>query len=139
MNETSRQPAQETVSATDRSMTHSVRFEHVSKAFGTKQILDDVSWEVPAGQALCILGRSGMGKSVTLKLSIALMRPDAGKIWIEGEDIAHLDGRPLSEVRRKMGFLFQDAALLIPFRFMTTWHCLCTASPKNHGQRWKKL
>ena len=90
---------------------NAVRFEHVSKSFGPKQILADVSFEVPYAQALCILGRSGMGKSVTLKLSIALMRPDEGRIWICSDDITQLEGKPLSEVRRKMGFLFQDAAL----------------------------
>lgn len=90
---------------------NAVRFEHVSKSFGAKQVLADVSFEVPYGQALCILGRSGMGKSVTLKLSIALMRPDQGKIFICSDDITQLDGKTLSEVRRKMGFLFQDAAL----------------------------
>ena len=88
-----------------------VHFEHVSKSFGQKQILSDVSFEVPYAEALCILGRSGMGKSVTLKLSIALMRPDKGNIWICDENISQLEGKPLSEVRRKMGFLFQDAAL----------------------------
>ncbi len=88
-----------------------VRFEHVSKAFGEKKILCDVSFEVQAGKALCILGRSGMGKSVTLKLLIALLKPDEGKIWIEEDEITHLEREQLSNVRRKMGFLFQDAAL----------------------------
>ena len=88
-----------------------VRFEHVSKAFGQKQVLDDVSFGVPEAQALCILGRSGMGKSVTLKLSIALLQPDSGKVWIEGENISCLNRKDLTGVRRKMGFLFQDAAL----------------------------
>ncbi len=88
-----------------------VRFEHVSKAFGDKKVLQDVSFEVKPGKALCILGRSGMGKSVTLKLIIALLQPDAGKIWVEGDEISRLKRKELSNVRRKMGFLFQDAAL----------------------------
>jgi phospholipid/cholesterol/gamma-HCH transport system ATP-binding protein len=89
----------------------SIVFDKVSKSFGPKQILSDISFEAPAGKALCILGRSGTGKSVTLKLIIALLRPDAGKIWVEQDDITTLDSRGLSKVRRKMGFLFQDAAL----------------------------
>jgi phospholipid/cholesterol/gamma-HCH transport system ATP-binding protein len=92
-----------------------VVFEHVSKAFGPKQVLRDVSFEVPSGQALCILGRSGTGKSVTLKLLISLLKPDQGKIWIEQDEITRLNEANLSTVRRKMGFLFQDAALFDSF------------------------
>jgi phospholipid/cholesterol/gamma-HCH transport system ATP-binding protein len=96
-------------------MKAAVVFEHVSKAFGPKQVLRDVSFEVPAGQALCILGRSGTGKSVTLKLLISLLKPDQGKIWIEQDEITRLNEANLSKVRRKMGFLFQDAALFDSF------------------------
>jgi phospholipid/cholesterol/gamma-HCH transport system ATP-binding protein len=95
--------------------TRAVVFEHVSKAFGPKQVLRDVSFEVPSGQALCILGRSGTGKSVTLKLLISLLKPDQGRIWIEQDEITRLNETNLSKVRRKMGFLFQDAALFDSF------------------------
>ena len=88
-----------------------VVFEHVSKSFGTKQVLRDVSFDIHAGEALCILGRSGTGKSVTLKLIVSLLKPDQGKILIEQDEITHLGESELSRVRRKMGFLFQDAAL----------------------------
>ncbi len=88
-----------------------VSFDGVSKSFGTKEVLNDVSFQAPAGEALCILGRSGTGKSVTLKLIISLLRPDAGKIWIEQDETTSLKEKDLSRVRRKMGFLFQDAAL----------------------------
>src|ERR1700681_4120803 len=88
-----------------------VVFEHVSKSFGTKQVLRDVSFDIHAGEALCILGRSGTGKSVTLKLIVSLLKPDQGKIWIEQDEVTRLGESELSRVRRKMGFLFQDAAL----------------------------
>jgi len=88
-----------------------VIFDHVSKSFGPKQVLRDVSFEVPAGQILCILGRSGTGKSVTLKLLISLLKPDHGKIWVDQQEITRMKEVDLSKVRRKMGFLFQDAAL----------------------------
>jgi phospholipid/cholesterol/gamma-HCH transport system ATP-binding protein len=88
-----------------------VVFDHVSKSFGPKQVLRDVSFEVPAGQALCILGRSGTGKSVTLKLLISLLKPDHGQIWVDQQEITRMKEADLSKVRRKMGFLFQDAAL----------------------------
>jgi len=88
-----------------------VVFDQVSKSFGTKQVLNNVSWDIPSGEALCILGRSGTGKSVTLKLTIALLMPDRGKIWIDEDEVTQLAGPGLSRVRRKIGFLFQDAAL----------------------------
>ena len=83
----------------------------MSKSFGEKPILRDVSFQVRAGEALCILGRSGTGKSVTLKLIISLLKPEQGQIWIEGDEITRLHASDLSRVRRKMGFLFQNAAL----------------------------
>ena len=88
-----------------------VIFEHVSKSFGTHQVLRDVSFDIHAGEALCILGRSGTGKSVTLKLIVSLLKPDRGRILVEQDEITHLGESELSRVRRKMGFLFQDAAL----------------------------
>jgi phospholipid/cholesterol/gamma-HCH transport system ATP-binding protein len=91
--------------------TSAVIFDSVSKSFGPKQVLHDVSFEVPAGEILCILGRSGTGKSVTLKLLISLLKPDHGQIWVDGTEITALKEAGLTKVRRKMGFLFQDAAL----------------------------
>ncbi|MGA7159153.1 MAG: ATP-binding cassette domain-containing protein [Acidobacteriaceae bacterium] len=91
--------------------TAAVAFDHVSKSFGPKQVLRDVSFEVREGEIICILGRSGTGKSVTLKLLIALLKPDQGKIWVDRKDITGMKEAELSKVRRKMGFLFQDAAL----------------------------
>jgi phospholipid/cholesterol/gamma-HCH transport system ATP-binding protein len=107
-----------------------VVFDQVFKAFGPNQVLRDVSFLVPPGQVLCILGRSGTGKSVTLKLLMALLKPDRGSIWVDGDDITRLKPAGLSKVRRKMGFLFQDAALFdsltlydnlaLPLRRLTT-------------------
>jgi phospholipid/cholesterol/gamma-HCH transport system ATP-binding protein len=91
--------------------TPAIRLDHVSKSFGDRQVLDDVSFEVERATAFCLLGRSGTGKSVTLKHIIGLIRPDAGRVFVEGEDLAGLDARGLSRVRRGMGFLFQNAAL----------------------------
>ena len=92
-----------------------VEFLHVFKAFGNRKVLDDVSFKVNAGEALCILGRSGTGKSVTLKLMIGLLKPDSGRVCIDSEDIAHSSEEDLSRIRRHMGFLFQNAALFDSF------------------------
>ena len=81
------------------------------KSFGAKRVLNDVSFQLGQGQALCLLGRSGTGKSVTLKLIMALMRPDSGEVWVDQENVVGLGEHKLSLVRRKLGYLFQDAAL----------------------------
>jgi phospholipid/cholesterol/gamma-HCH transport system ATP-binding protein len=88
-----------------------VELRHLTKAFGPLKVLDDVCLAVPAGRAVCILGRSGTGKSVMLKHIIGLMQPDAGQVLVEGEDITSLAGRELAHVRKRIGLLFQNAAL----------------------------
>ncbi len=88
-----------------------VEFKNVSKAFQNRSVLTDVSFKLPEDKALCIMGRSGTGKSVTLKLLIGLLKPDSGSVCIGAEDIAGLSGEELSRVRRGIGFLFQSAAL----------------------------
>lgn len=91
--------------------TPAVEFRAVSKRFGDRRVLDDVSFTVPAGRSVCILGRSGTGKSVTLKTIVGLIKPDAGEVLIDGRDITRLGPRALADVRRTIGFLFQNAAL----------------------------
>ena len=88
-----------------------VQVKHVSKAFGGRKVLDDITFDVPKASAFCLLGRSGTGKSVTLRHLIGLVQPDQGQIFIEGSDIAALQGRALAEIRKRIGFLFQSAAL----------------------------
>lgn len=90
---------------------NAIAFEDVSKGFNRRAILEHVSFSVAPGEALCILGRSGTGKSVTLKLMIGLLKADQGKVLIQGKDIGLLDSDGLSQVRRKMGYMFQNAAL----------------------------
>jgi phospholipid/cholesterol/gamma-HCH transport system ATP-binding protein len=92
-----------------------IAFEQVEKGFDCRKVLDKVSFTVARGEALCILGRSGIGKSVTLKLMIGLMKADAGKVLVTGEDMSALDEDGLVKVRRKMGYLFQSAALFDSF------------------------
>jgi phospholipid/cholesterol/gamma-HCH transport system ATP-binding protein len=108
-----------------------IRLEHVTKAFDRRPVLDDVTFEVATGTGFCLLGRSGTGKSVTLKHIIGLMRPDEGRVLVHGTDITTLSPRDLARVRRRMGFLFQNAALFdsitvgenvaFPLRRHTDW------------------
>jgi phospholipid/cholesterol/gamma-HCH transport system ATP-binding protein len=88
-----------------------IRLEGVTKAFGNRKVLDDVTLDVRRKSGFCLLGRSGTGKSVTLKHIIGLMHPDRGRVLVEGRDVAVLGRRELTEVRRRMGFLFQNSAL----------------------------
>ena len=91
--------------------TPAVRLEHVSKSFGARKVLDDVSFDVPAGCGFVILGRSGSGKSVTLRHIVGLVRPDSGRVFVHGDEVSSLAGVELSRVRRNIGFLFQNSAL----------------------------
>jgi phospholipid/cholesterol/gamma-HCH transport system ATP-binding protein len=110
---------------------NAVRFDHVSKAFGTRKVLDDISFEIPKGQAFCLLGRSGTGKSVALRHIIGLVKADSGRVFVEDKDIATLGGRQLADVRKHMGVLFQNSALFdsmsvgenvaFPMRRHTDW------------------
>ena len=88
-----------------------VRLEHVSKAFNGKKVLDDVSFDVPEACGFVILGRSGTGKSVTLKHIIGLIRPDNGRVFVGDDEVSALAPADLSRVRTRIGFLFQNAAL----------------------------
>jgi phospholipid/cholesterol/gamma-HCH transport system ATP-binding protein len=88
-----------------------VELRGVTKAFGARRVLDRVDLVVPSGRSVCILGRSGTGKSVALKHIVGLIRPDEGQVLVQGEDITRLSGRDLSRVRRRIGLLFQNAAL----------------------------
>lgn len=88
-----------------------VCFDHVSKSFGDKQVLSDLSFQIRDGEAFCVLGRSGSGKSVALRLMIGLIKPDRGKIEIQGTNIVEAETVKLNSIRKSVGFLFQDAAL----------------------------
>jgi phospholipid/cholesterol/gamma-HCH transport system ATP-binding protein len=83
----------------------------VLKRIGTQEILRGVDLDIAHGETLAIIGRSGGGKSVLLKHLVGLMRPDAGEIWIEGQNIIKMTERQLGAIRQKVGILFQGAAL----------------------------
>jgi phospholipid/cholesterol/gamma-HCH transport system ATP-binding protein len=85
--------------------------EGLHKSFGSQKVLNGISLAVNRGETLAVLGRSGTGKSVLLRLIIGLEKPDSGSILIHGRDIAGLNLDQLGEIRMKMGFLFQHAAL----------------------------
>jgi phospholipid/cholesterol/gamma-HCH transport system ATP-binding protein len=89
-----------------------VRFEGVVKTLGGRRVLDGLDLSVRRGETLVLMGPSGTGKSVTLRHIVGLMRADAGRVLVEGQDMARIEKRPLAELRRRMGYLFQDGALI---------------------------
>ena len=86
-------------------------FRNVYKSFGARQVLRDVSFEVGRGEAVCILGRSGVGKSVTLKLAMGFLRADAGQVITDGIDVGTLSESDLTEMHKKVTMVFQSGAL----------------------------
>jgi phospholipid/cholesterol/gamma-HCH transport system ATP-binding protein len=88
-----------------------IAFENVCKSFGDFVVLKDVSFFVNAGETLCILGRSGVGKSVSLQILMGFLKPDSGTVLVAGQDISGLSEREMQEVRRKVTMVFQNGAL----------------------------
>jgi len=85
--------------------------QDLRKAFGDQRVLNGITFQVAQGETVAVIGRSGGGKSVLLKLLIRLQMPDSGSIRIADQEVIKVDDRQLNEVRKKIGFLFQQAAL----------------------------
>jgi phospholipid/cholesterol/gamma-HCH transport system ATP-binding protein len=88
-----------------------IEFQHVSKAFGDNRVLDDVSFFVVPGETLCILGRSGVGKSVSLHNIMGFLKPDSGRVIVAFEDITDYTEEQMVEIRKKVTMVFQNGAL----------------------------
>jgi phospholipid/cholesterol/gamma-HCH transport system ATP-binding protein len=88
-----------------------ISFEHVYKSFGDFVVLEDVNFCVMPGETLCILGRSGVGKSVSLQILMGFLRADRGRVMVAGEDICGFSERELQRIRRKVTMVFQNGAL----------------------------
>ena len=83
----------------------------VTKSFGGKNVLNGLSLEIPRGETVAVMGRSGSGKSVLLKIITGLLAADSGEIWFDGTEISRLGVREVNVIRQKIGMLFQSAAL----------------------------
>ena len=89
-----------------------IRFRGVRKRLGELQVLDGLNLDVQRGETLALLGPSGTGKSVSLRHAIGLMQADEGEVWVDGHDMSKIERRDLVALRKRMGYLFQDAALV---------------------------
>jgi len=88
-----------------------IEIEDLHKSFGPKVVLDGVNLTIPSGQTMCIIGKSGCGKSVLIKNIVGLLQPDKGRVIVDGKDVSKLKKKELFELRQKIGFVFQGSAL----------------------------
>ena len=100
------------------SVTPAIEFRDVVLAYDDKVILDGISFTVQPGETKIVLGGSGTGKSTILKLTLGLIKPDSGKVFVDGEEVTGLEEEPLYALRRKIGMIFQDGAL---FDSLSVW------------------
>jgi phospholipid/cholesterol/gamma-HCH transport system ATP-binding protein len=105
------------------------------KSFGTKQVLNGVDLTINAGETVCVIGRSGCGKSVLLKHIVGLLEPDKGEVLVDGKEVRLLQGQDLFALRRGMGYVFQSAAL---FDSLTVWENV-VLSLYEHGERREEI
>ena len=88
-----------------------IRIRNLTKSFGSRLVLENITFDIPKGEVTVVLGPSGTGKSVFLRHLIGLLRPDSGEVWVGDKNVPTLRQRELLEVRKKFGVLFQDGAL----------------------------
>ena len=88
-----------------------IQFKNIVKSFGPKRVLEGVSFDVPTGSVFFIIGASGVGKSVLIKHLVGLLYPDAGEIWLDGEEISRFDEKRMGPVRKKCAMVFQHSTL----------------------------
>src|SRR2546425_11503354 len=92
-------------------MPYFIEFIDVEKSFGEMKVLDGISFGVEQGETFAILGPSGAGKTVTLTLAVGLLKPDGGRIIVDGKDITQMNERQLAPIRRSVQLVFQSGAL----------------------------
>lgn len=98
--------------AGDDSTTAGIRLRDVHKAFGDRQVLRGMTFTVPPGKNYVLMGGSGTGKSVTLRHIIGILKPDQGSVQVDGIEVPELDRKGLMRLRTRMGYLFQNGALI---------------------------
>jgi phospholipid/cholesterol/gamma-HCH transport system ATP-binding protein len=116
-------------------MDTKIELQGVKKRFGQKVVLDGVDLKIGKGESVVIIGGSGSGKSVTIKAGLGIVRPDAGKIFVDGKETTHLHGRAREAVLKKFGMLFQGAAL---FDSLPVWENVAFGLIQGRGMGRKK-
>jgi len=116
-------------------MTPKIELKGLRKAFGKKVVLDGFDLVVEPGESLVVMGGSGSGKSVMIKCIMGIVKPDAGTVLIDGEDVTHLHGRARDRVLAKFGMLFQGGAL---FDSLTVWENVAFGLMQGRGMDSKR-
>src|ERR1700743_2277057 len=116
-------------------MDTKIELQGVKKRFGQKVVLDGVDLKIEPGTSVVIIGGSGTGKSVTIKSVLGILRPDAGQIFVDGEEVTHIGGRARDRVLRKFGMLFQGAAL---FDSLMVWENVAFGLIQGRGMARRK-
>ena len=114
----------------DASATPKVELRGVKKRFGSKVVLDGLDLTLGSGESVVVIGGSGTGKSVMIKCVLGILRPDAGQIFVDGQDITHLRGRAREAVLQQFGMLFQGSAL---FDSLPVWENVAFGLIQGHG------
>ncbi|HEV2562646.1 MAG TPA: ATP-binding cassette domain-containing protein [Rhizomicrobium sp.] len=115
--------------------TAKVELRGVKKCFGNKIVLDGIDLTLNAGQSLVVIGGSGTGKSVMIKSVLGILRPEAGKIFVDGQEVTRLRGRSRDAYLRKFGMLFQGAAL---FDSLPVWENVAFGLIQGRGMKRKQ-
>lgn len=116
--------------------THKIVLEEVGKAFGSNHVLEGVNLEIERGESMAIIGQSGSGKSVMLKIILGLIKPDRGAIRVDGEDLLSMRSRDLARAREKFGMLFQGSAL---FDSLPIWRNVTFALTQGRNRETAKM
>jgi phospholipid/cholesterol/gamma-HCH transport system ATP-binding protein len=112
--------------------TPKIRLREVRKTFGSKRVLQGVDLDVPAGESMVVIGGSGSGKSVTIKCILGLIRPDSGRIEVDGDDVTRIRGGRRDALLRRFGMLFQGSAL---FDSLPVWQNVAFGLIQGRGMR----
>jgi len=115
--------------------TAKVELKGVKKRFGSKTVLDGIDLRLEAGDSLVVIGGSGTGKSVMIKCVLGILRPDAGEIYVDGEEVTHMRASPREAVLRKFGMLFQGGAL---FDSLPVWENVAFGLIQGRGVKRKQ-
>jgi len=115
--------------------TPKIELRGVKKRFGPKIVLDGVDLTINSGESLVVIGGSGSGKSVTIKCVLGILRPDEGKIFVDGQEVTRLTGRPREAMLKKFGMLFQGAAL---FDSLPVWENVAFGLIQGRGMARRK-
>jgi len=122
-------PVEQSAPTSSERPSFAIEFENVSIAFDEKVVLDGVSFRLPHGETKALFGVAGSGKSIMLKLTLGLLRPDRGRIWAMGEEVTSLSEEELFALRRRVGIVFQESAL---FDSLKVWENVAFRLMEEH-------